>query len=101
MRLFEVVCAVAMFTVFSVGALAALKPCMELYEKTAELEEKVCRDSFLSRGFINVCQEAAGVNSGMTSLSGRKLVFLCGLWIPLSTSLREAFIPKPGKRTAL
>lgn len=58
MRLFEVVCAVAMFTVFSIGALAALKPCMELYEKTAALEEKVDRDSFLSRGFINVCKES-------------------------------------------
>ena len=57
MRVFEVICAVAMFAVFSAGALASMKPGLELYDKTVELERKVERDSFLAKGFINVCKD--------------------------------------------
>lgn len=60
MRLFEIISAIALFAVFSVGTLQAVKPGMELYNKTLELEQKVDRDSFLSRGFIKVCQESSG-----------------------------------------
>lgn len=57
MRLIEVICAVSLYAVFSVGALSSIKPAMELYEKTVELERKVDRDSFMTLGFVNVCEE--------------------------------------------
>ena len=60
MRLFELICAVSLFAVFSVGAVASIKPGMELYEKTVLLERKVERDSFLARGFVNVCEDNDG-----------------------------------------
>ena len=58
MRLFELICVVSLFAMFSVGAVASIKPGMELYEKTVLLERKVDRDSFLARGFVNVCEKS-------------------------------------------
>ncbi|MBO4320025.1 MAG: hypothetical protein J5857_06095 [Treponema sp.] len=60
MRLYEIICAVAMFSVISAGALASMKPGLELYDRTVELERKVERDSFLAKGFINVCKDNDG-----------------------------------------
>ena len=58
MRLFELLCSVSLFAVFSACAVASIKPGMELYERTVLLERKVDRDSFLARGFVNVCEES-------------------------------------------
>ena len=57
MRLFELICAASLFVVFSACALSSIKPGLELYEKTVELEKIVDRDSFLAKGFISLCKE--------------------------------------------
>ena len=60
MRLFELICAASLFVVFSACALSSIKPGLELYEKTVELEKIVDRDSFLAKGFISLCKENDG-----------------------------------------
>ena len=57
MKLFELICAVSLSVVFTAGAMSSIKPAMELYARTVELERKVDRDSFMTRGFVNVCEE--------------------------------------------
>lgn len=101
MKLFELICAVSLSVVFTAGAMSSIKPGMELYARTVELERKVDRDSFMTRGFVNVCEENDREHWVMQPRNGRTCVFHCGRLISLSMSTTMNSIRRPGRRTAL